>query len=140
MADGDSSGRVSELVFVPRTEMCLDFANTLAYRGSSPTESLHTFADLLKWCADAKVIPLFLSHQLRGWSEKHPRRVADFFSNVIALRELVYRIFHARASGVAIDDTDLEDLNRALRDAPPRAAIRSAGESFGWEVEESKPS
>jgi predicted RNA-binding Zn ribbon-like protein len=66
--------------------------------------------------------------------------VAEIFSSAIAFRELIYRIFHALASRASVNEADLEDLNRALRDAPPRAAIRSEGDGFGWEIEESKPS
>jgi len=139
-ADWDNSGNYTELVFATRVEMCLDFANTLAYRGSTPTESLHTFGDLVKWCEDARVIPPLFAQQLRGWSEKHPRRVAESFGSAIALRELIYRIFHALASGGSIDDADLEDLNRALRVAPSRAAIGRLGKNFGWATEELKPS
>jgi predicted RNA-binding Zn ribbon-like protein len=140
MTDPDSSETHRGLVFVPRVEMCLDFANTLAYRGSTPTESLHTFADLVKWCDDARVIPPLFAQQLRSWSGKHPRRVTEIFSSAIALRELIYRIFHALASGATADDADLQDLNRELGDAPSRISIRSAGDSFGWAIEESKPS
>jgi predicted RNA-binding Zn ribbon-like protein len=140
MADWNNSGGDAELVFAPRLDMCLDFANTLAYRGSVPTESLHIFADLLKWCDDTKVIPTLFAQHLRGWSGKHPRRVSEIFARAIALRELIYRLFHALASGASVDDAHLEDLNRALRDAPSRMSIRSGSARFGWEVEESKPS
>ena len=120
--------------------MCLDFANTLAYRGSSPIESLHTFADLLKWCGDARVIVPQIIHQLRGRSEKHPKRVADIFSEAIGLREVIYRLFHAVASGANPDDADLNLLNESLRDAPPRTTIERGAEGFGWQVADSKVS
>ncbi len=129
-----------DFVLTSRVEMCLDFANTLAYRGSTATESLHTFADLLKWCGDAGVIPPRLAPQLRGWSEKHPKRIADVFSEAIALREMIYRVFHAVASGANPDDADLDLLNRALRDAPLRIAVQRGAGRFGWQVEDSKTS
>jgi hypothetical protein len=37
------------LVLAPRRDLCLDFANTLAWRGSAPSESLHGLPDLLQW-------------------------------------------------------------------------------------------
>ena len=120
--------------------MCLGFANTLAYRGSSPSESLHTFADLVKWCADVGVTPSHLVQYLREWSERHPKRVTDIFVAAIALREVVYRIFHAVASGTHPDDVDLELLNRALGAAPLRTILTREADHFGWQVEESKPS
>ena len=110
--------------------MCLGFANTLAYRGSSPSESLHTFADLIKWCGDAGVTPSHLAQYLREWSEKHPKRVAEIFVEAIALREVVYRIFHAIASGAHPDDADLDLLNRAHRRRADAYNSHSRGRPF----------
>jgi predicted RNA-binding Zn ribbon-like protein len=120
--------------------MCLDFANTLAYRGSSPTESIHTFADLIRWCGDTCSIPPSIVHQFRAWTDKHPKRAADAFGEAIEIRETIYRIFHELASGAYPDDRDLDSLNRALRDAPLRTNIQPTTAGFGWRVEESKMS
>ena len=35
-----------------------------------------------------RLIPPRLVHQLRGWLDKHPKRVAEIFSEAIALREI----------------------------------------------------
>ena len=128
------------LIFTPRAEMCLDFANTLAYRGSAPLESLHNFAELAKWCTDARVIPQSLGQKLSGWSERHPKRVVEIFAEAIRLRELIYRIFHAHAAGTKPARTDLDALNRELSKTPARVAVAMSAESFGWEVEDAKPS
>ena len=140
MASSNHSKDRGDFVLAPRAAMCLDFANTLGWRGSSPTESLNTFADLLQWCSDAGSIPSRLAHQLRAWPHKHPKRVADIFSEAVALREVIYRVFHSVASGANPDAVDLGILNRALRDAPLRTTIQRSGEGFGWQVEESKTS
>jgi predicted RNA-binding Zn ribbon-like protein len=140
MAASEHSKSADDLIVTQRAALCLDFANTLAYRGSSPQESLQTLADLLKWCADARSVPSGVSHQMRGWLDKHPKRAADIFSEAIALREVIYRVFHSVASSANPDDGDLSLLNRALRDTPPRTAVKRSAEGFGWEVEESKPS
>jgi predicted RNA-binding Zn ribbon-like protein len=120
--------------------MCLDFANTLAYRGCAPTESLHSFADLLKWCSDTGVAPDQLALLLSAWLEKHPKRATEAFNAAIAIRELIYRIFHAVALGTNPDEMDLELLNRALVDAPSRSRVQRTVARFGWQVEESKTS
>jgi predicted RNA-binding Zn ribbon-like protein len=140
MGTSDGSNGDGESVLTSHIEMCLGFANTLAYRGSSPSESLHTFADLVKWCADVGVTPSHLVQYLREWSERHPKRATDIFVAAIALREAVYRIFHAVASGTHPDDVDLELLNRALGAAPLRTILTREADHFGWQVEESKPS
>lgn len=138
MAASEYSKSSGDLVLASPAAICLDFANTLAYRGSSPTESLHTFADLLKWCDDAGVMVPRLTQQMRGWLDKHPKRAAEAFSEAIMIREVIYRIFHEVASGANPDDSDVDSFNRALRGAPLRTSIQRTASGFGWQVEESK--
>jgi predicted RNA-binding Zn ribbon-like protein len=140
MATLDESNRDGDSIFKSRMETCLDFANTLTYRGSNPAESLHGAADLLKWCEDAGAVPSALAPQVRSWFDRHPKRAFDIFGEAIALREVIYRIFHSIASGATPDEGDLDLLNRALQDAPPRVSLESIGGAFGWKVEEAKPS
>jgi predicted RNA-binding Zn ribbon-like protein len=140
MASSNHAKNGGEIILAPQASMCLDFANTLAYRGSAPIESLHNFADLLKWCADTRVTPPTLVQQLRGWPDKHPKRVADILSDAIEFREMIYRIFRAVASSADPDELDLDVLNRALREAPSRTTIQHGATGFGWQVEESKTS
>jgi predicted RNA-binding Zn ribbon-like protein len=132
-------GTNDTLIFAPRLEMSLDFANTLAYRGSTPSESLHNFADLVKWCVDAGGVPAAFADYLREWSERHPKRTAEIFADAITLRELIYRIFHALASGATPEDADLDRLNRRLQNTPLRTAVHHRDGAFGWEVEKVKP-
>ena len=130
----------SEFLIAPRPGLCLDFANTLAYRGSTPSESLHTFADLLKWRTEAGSLPAPLGHQLEAWQEKHPRRVAEIFNEAITIREAIYRVFHSIAGSDTPAEADLEIVNRGLRGAPLRNAIARDGDSFRWLVEEMRAS
>jgi predicted RNA-binding Zn ribbon-like protein len=127
-------------VVAPRNAMCLDFANTVSWRGSAPAESLHNVSDLLKWCGDAGLVSAGVAHQIRKWPDKHPKRAAEIFAEAIELREAIYRIFHCVAANAKPAEADLGILNRALRYAPRRAAVQHIGEGFGWQLEDSKPS
>ena len=128
----------------PRRDLCLDFANTLAWRGSAPTESLHGLPDLLKWW-DSSGSVLAGAVAVSGtngaqephgtWADRHAAEAAAIFRRVIALRETVYRIFHAAANGNAPADGDLSELNRALKETPARNALQRIGAGFGWRVE-----
>ena len=138
MGNSDDSGISNRFVVGSRSSLGLDFANTVAWRGSAPEESLHDFADLIKWCADAGVISPRVVHQARKWPEKHPKRSAEVFGEAIALREAIYRILHAAASGSNPNQADLPLLNRALGEAPPRTTLHRAAGGFGWEIEESR--
>src|SRR5271168_275348 len=138
MAETEHTKDRAKNVLKSRSEMCLDFANTLAYRGSTPSESLHEFGDLLKWCGDATVIPPRLIQELRGWQQRHPKRAADIFEESVSLREVIYRVFHAIASSSYPEQADLDLLNRGLQAAPARNAVQRDGEGFGWRAWESK--
>ena len=129
-----------ELLLKPLITMCLDFVNTLAYRGSSKTESLHTLADLIQWCSNAGAASARLAEKIRAWSERHPKRGSEIFGDAIVLREAIYRIFHAVVGDANPGTADLELLNRALSDAPSRVTLQRATGGFGWQVEEDKPS
>jgi predicted RNA-binding Zn ribbon-like protein len=140
-------GRAAALVLAPRRDFCLDFANTLAWRGSAPSESLHGFPDLLHWCASSGSVLAGAiadsgtngtkgAHGTNGtWADRHPMEAAAIFRGAIALRETTYRIFQAVASGSAPADGDLSELNRELKETPARDTLQRIGGAFGWRVE-----
>jgi predicted RNA-binding Zn ribbon-like protein len=132
-------GRARVLVPTPRRDLCLDFANTLAWRGSAPSESLHGLPDLVRWCESSTGLATCAIDGGGSWAERHPARAAAIFRDAIALREAIYRIFHAIASGGAPDEQDLSELNQALKDTPARSALERIGAGFGWRVEATRP-
>jgi predicted RNA-binding Zn ribbon-like protein len=132
-------GRAGVLVLTPRRDLCLDFANTLAWRGSAPSESLHGLPDLLRWCASSGSLLAGAIEGSETWADRHPAQAAAIFRGAIAIRETTYRIFHAAASGNAPADDDLSALNRALKETPARRALQRIGAGFGWRVEGRRP-
>jgi len=126
--------RAGVLVLTPRRDLCLDFANTLAWRGSAPSESLHGLPDLLQWCASSGSLPGGAIEGSETWAEQHPAQAAAIFRGAIAIREAAYRIFHAAANGRAPADDDLSALNRALKETPARSALQRIGAGFGWRI------
>jgi len=135
MTTAQRSGRTAALVLTPRRDLCLDFANTLGWRGSAPSETLHGLPDLVQWCATSGSLLTGAIDGNGNWAERHPAEAAAIFRRAIAIREMTYRIFHAVASGSAPDDDDLSELNRALRETPARSALQRIGNGFGWRVE-----
>jgi predicted RNA-binding Zn ribbon-like protein len=55
-------------------------------------------------------------------------------AQALALREAIYRIFHAVACGTALPDSDLAALNAALAAAPSRRRLAAAPAGYGWQV------
>jgi len=134
-----SSQNASVLVSAPRIDLCLDFANTIAWRGSTPEESLHSFADLIGWCVNAGVIPERGAREYRVLEKGDPARAVKIFNDAIALREAIYRVVYSAATSEPVAEIDLGLLNDALKGAPARIKVARAGRSFGWRVERLKP-
>ena len=131
------ASKASGAVFVvaPRRDLCLDYANTLMYRGSGSEaqETLHDFAELAAWC-DA-TFGAEVAERAHRWSEKHAEGAAEIFSDAIAIREAVYRIFYAMAARKTPEARDVMTVNRALDDAPARRMLARGEKGFGWRID-----
>jgi len=134
-----SAARVPSIRPPPDT-LCLDYANTLAWRGSTaPVEALGALPDLLTWLAKAGHVALPASDAAAGWPQRHPKRAARLFAEAIALRETICRCCYALASGNAIAATDFAALNAALAAAPPRHCLVRDGDGFAWAADPMPP-
>lgn len=135
-----TSGGLMTLVQTASDELCLDYANTLCWRGTSPpSEALHCLDDLLAWCASARLLDGPTIERVGGWWCGDPRRGAEAFAEAIGLREVLYRVFRAAAvSGEAASD-DLDRLDLALAAAPARIRVKRRGDGYGWEIRQPRP-
>jgi predicted RNA-binding Zn ribbon-like protein len=140
-AMGTSSGRraAGALLVAPQHSLCLDFANTLAWRGSSREESLHELADVVRWCAGSGTVIAGGFESAVAAVRDDLARAARLFDETIAIRETIYRVFHAVAAGAQPAADDLAALNRELARAPARVALGRAGAGFGWRLELARP-
>jgi predicted RNA-binding Zn ribbon-like protein len=119
-----------------REDACLAFANTLGWRGrAAPVETLGDFDNLLGWIADGTGLAPAAVQALESWARDHPRMAAELFSEALALREVIYRVFSALACGDPVSDQDLAGLNAALADVPPRDRLARAGAGYAWRIE-----
>lgn len=126
---------VRNQIVVPRRDLGIDFANTVAYRGSKPEESLHNLTDLFTWMRTAKALPEPVIATL-------PRLIASaqidevrLFNETIALRETGYRLLNAVAATSAMPAIDLQRLNHALAEAPARISLAHSDNLLGWRIE-----
>lgn len=114
--------------------LCLDFINTLEDRPRCEQEHLQRFEDLLAF-----------SRQAGSWDEKelralerearsHPRTAKRKLELALALREHLFQIFAAIATGRRVPAEALRALNGALAEAGPNHRILAEGERFrmGW--------
>lgn len=121
------------LAAAPQDDTCLAYANTRMYRGAAePLDVLRTPDDLL-----AKLPGLTEAARalLSAWAEAHPDDALALFTEAVALRELVFRLFAAVAAGTPAAEADLTALNAALATAPPRTRLARLGETYAWQAE-----
>ncbi|HEX4209949.1 MAG TPA: ABATE domain-containing protein [Candidatus Binataceae bacterium] len=135
MSTAGSLRGVRYYTVLPRRDLSIDFANTVAYRGSTSEESLHSLTDLFTWLAVAKVLPEPSVAALSRMIAASHADEARLFSEIINLRETIYRLLHAIAAKSAPPSSDLQRLNRALAEAPSRISIAQTEAGFGWRIE-----
>lgn len=141
MAARAPSRTYTTLVPAASAGLCLDFANTLCWRGSDPPrEALRSLDDLLAWCGSAGVQASPGIDRLGSWWSVHPRPARAAFAEAVALREAIYRIFSVAASSGEPAGVDLDQLNHALAAAPARTRLGRSGGEFAWQVEQAAPS
>lgn len=130
-ADG---GPPQRLVTAPAPTLCLDYANTRWWRGSeSATESLTDPGALVRWLEEAAVVDAGTGARLRALRAADPAAAQRLFDDALQLRELLYRLFAARAGG-APAAADAQALSGWLERAPPRRQAVLAGGRTGWRV------
>jgi predicted RNA-binding Zn ribbon-like protein len=120
----------------PTPTSCLDFANTLTWRGTAaPVEGLVSFTALVDWISKFAGVPAADLETIRRWAGGHQMEADALLHACVALREMVYRVFHAVASGAPVAEADLTALNRALAEAPPRTRLARLSGVHAWRVD-----
>jgi predicted RNA-binding Zn ribbon-like protein len=128
------------LVPAPRDGLCLEFADTRKWRGSGrPRETLQSLADVLAWCEGAKSLDRTAAAGLQAWGEQRKSEAAALFREVLAAREVIYRLFRAAGSGKAVSGPDIEALNRLLEEMPGRTDLLVTGAAIMWRLPPAGP-
>jgi predicted RNA-binding Zn ribbon-like protein len=127
---------VSTLIPTVRKGLCLDYVNTLSWRGSeTPSEGLGSLDDLIAWLVEAGALADNAARQQTAWSRAHRASAAKLFDEAIAIRELSYRTFSALASQRLAREQDFAALNDALAAAPARTRLAHFDGGYAWHVE-----
>jgi predicted RNA-binding Zn ribbon-like protein len=129
------------LIPAPRDDLCLGYVNTVAWRGSNPpTESLRELSDVLAWLETSAGVGPAALQPVRAWAREHPKKAAALFDGSVALREVLFRIFSAVATGEAVRESDFAALREAIAEAPARRQIARADGAYAWRLEALRPS
>jgi len=113
--------------------LCLDFANTMSNRLSDEShEWLDTFSNLAAWGRLVGVLSDELARPLLQEAAAQPEEAGRVLKMAVELRETIYRIFSATASGRSPAAADLDVLNAALAQALPHLRIVPNADDFTW--------
>ncbi|KVT14538.1 hypothetical protein WT24_08590 [Burkholderia sp. MSMB1078WGS] len=124
------------LIPAPSETLSLDFANTLYWRGSDPpTETFGTLDDLLAWCREQAGVPAELADACRVPDEEKKGDAPTMLARALALREALYRLFHAQAEQREPRDADLALLGGFLAEASPRVAPVRVDGRYAWRID-----
>jgi len=94
--------------------IALDFANTAGWHASDEqSEHLSSYVEWLAWVRKSGLLPPAWMAELEAEGARHPARATRALTQVIELRELVYRVFAAIARDRAPSAADLSRLHRA---------------------------
>jgi predicted RNA-binding Zn ribbon-like protein len=132
-----SATRIARLS-IPRDGLCLDYVNTLGWRGMpAPTEGFAGMADVLGWVGAISPAHDALARQIGAQWRTCPAAENAAFAAAIGLREILHRLFASLAAGAP---PDLSSLNVTLQQAAPRRRLTCDGGAIGWEVADPQPS
>jgi predicted RNA-binding Zn ribbon-like protein len=112
--------------------LCLDFCNSVGDRPRYRQEHLRSYEDLLNWTHQAALLDAEQIARLATEARRHPRRAATTFAEAIELRESLFHIFSALASGKPPARRDLATLNRRLPVAMQHLEVAAEDGSFRW--------
>ncbi len=113
--------------------LCLDFANAVDPRLAAPAwDPLGSYADLVGWVQHAGAIDEDEAARLRAEAARRPVEAVAVFAGAIALREALYRLFSAVATGEAPSADDLDRLADAYRAALAAARLEPGRDGYAW--------
>jgi predicted RNA-binding Zn ribbon-like protein len=114
--------------------LCLDFVNTVGSRGDrQPSQHLRQYADLVRWSWHVGALDEPQALRLLQAGARRPEEAERAFTQAIALRETIYRIFVAGARRSLPAPADLDTLRAAYCAALQHAQLApAAGGSYEW--------
>lgn len=111
--------------------LCLDFLNTLDWRGrNKPEEYLNAYRDLLRWSIQAGALTEREAQSLSAETGGKPG--VESLARAIEFREAAYRVCLAAVKHVAPAARDLNAVNGVIANARSRGRLEYRNGSFSW--------
>ena len=115
--------------------LALDFANTVGGTHVSPThDHLRNYGDIARFAVLAGGLPQGVATRLAQRAEQEPKRAAAVYELGIALRESIWAVFSALASGESPRDPDLALIGDAAAAGAARSRLVYDRDGVGWSL------
>src|SRR5438093_1981166 len=115
--------------------LALDFANTVGGTHRSPThDHLRDYGDIARFAVLAGNLESGVARRLTHRAERDPGRAAAVYELGIALRESIWAVFSALASGDAPRDSDLALIGDAAAAGAARSRLVYDRDGVGWSL------
>lgn len=114
--------------------LALDFTSTVSgwEEGRPRRDYLAGYDDLVEWAEAAGVVDRRAGKRLLAEAAQRPREAARALARALELRQALYGLFDATASGRRPAPAGLEALNAALAQSLPHQLVLASGDGFGW--------
>jgi predicted RNA-binding Zn ribbon-like protein len=110
---------------------CLDFANTVAWRGTSRSvDALRTYDDLIVWFRHAGFLSVLEADRLLRRSAEDQSGSAEVLLRAGELRDAIHNVFVALAHGLDIDERDLAAIKAILAEGVAHFELVRDGTGF----------
>jgi predicted RNA-binding Zn ribbon-like protein len=114
--------------------LAIDFTNTVGDRGAETVDHFCSFGDVVAWAEARGVVARGAAAALRQRAATDPEGAARAFRSALALREALYNVLAAAASGRRARPADLSVVNHHVADTFKGAALAPSGERFALET------
>jgi predicted RNA-binding Zn ribbon-like protein len=132
MVTADVTARSADYEFdLSGGRLCLDFCNTIGWRGrDEPNEHLGSYGDFIAWAEQSRAVTAREARALLKRAVSHPAEAREALAGAIELREALYRVFAAIASGRSPRAPDLAIVNAAVPNAFERSRLVPSTDGF----------
>jgi len=115
--------------------LCLDFANTLDWRGTdTPVEFLNTYQDLVVWSRHAGICTHRDARLLAIRAERSVAEAKEVHRRAIELREIIYCLFAAISQNKNPSKEELIRFNKQLSLSMKDTQIKKISDGYTWDA------
>ena len=132
---GSAAGKTKWTFDLSGGRLCLDFVNTVSgMRGVAGNDHLGAYDDLVAFARQTEAIGEPQARRLLAEARRRPEDAAAALGQALSFRELLYRVFLARARGDAPAKADLEVVSATLSRALAHRRLALDGEccAYAW--------